>query len=109
MDNISKDVVIAILGAAVGLAGILLVFCGFILSQVWTFDPDEIAKSKRTAYKIVARIGILPFLGALMNAYLCVRWFITRSDALYSNVTCTFGFLLLATGLYGAVVVLFFL
>ena len=54
----SKDIVIAMFGAAVGLAGILLVFVGFVYSHAETIDLAD----TRRKYKIIAKLGLAPFL-----------------------------------------------
>jgi hypothetical protein len=59
-----KDVIVSILGAAVGLAGLLLVFSGFLFSQAASFPPDTSDKIINK-YRNVARVAIYPFLGFL--------------------------------------------
>jgi hypothetical protein len=73
----TKDTIVAVFGAAVGLAGILLVFVGFVYSRVETFDLAD----QRDKFRFVAKCGIAPFLVALASATLCLRWMTNQSIA----------------------------
>jgi hypothetical protein len=102
---ISKDVVLAILSAAVSLAGLLLIFCGFLFTQAWSFPPttaDRIINRVKTA----GRVGLVPFVFALAVAAGATFWLLGPSEWLYS--CCVKGFigLLVGTALYGVFAVL---
>jgi len=64
-----KDTIVAILGAGVGLAGVLLVFVGFIYSHSETFQVPEVKKK----YQKVARFGLIPFIVSLFSSWMCLR------------------------------------
>ncbi len=87
-----KDVVLALLGASAGLAGLVLVFLGFIISTMASFDPGAgaavLAPYRRTA-------GVVAGAFALSIATVAVStwWLILIKDA---------------EGLYVAIVALFF-
>src|SRR5438132_13205487 len=71
-----KDIVTAIFGAAVGLAGILLVFVGFVYSHA----ESQPLKDDREKYKLVAKVGLLPFLICLTCAFFCLNWMSSPSQ-----------------------------
>lgn len=98
------ETISAILGSAVGLAGILLVFIGFVYSRVETLER---AASIRK-YRIVAKAGILPFLIALVCAWLCLQWLGQPTPLLYKYATMSFQASLIITAIYG-VALLFYL
>src|SRR6266852_1619930 len=100
-----KDIVIAIFGAAVGLAGILLVFVGFIYSHAETIDTAR----TRERYKLVAKSGIVPFLVSLLCAFLCLKWMLGPSLVTFGWVQHLFYGCLALTALYGVVAFVFYL
>lgn len=61
---IERDAALAILGGAIGLAGLLLVFIGFILPRTQTYNENSADK-----FRWLARIGLVPFLAALFCAW----------------------------------------
>jgi len=101
----SKDIVIAVFGAAVGLAGILLVFVGFVYSHAETIDTAR----TRERYKTVAKSGIVPFLILLVCACLCLRWMLVPSSTTFCAVLYSFYGCLGLTALYGLVAFIFYL
>ena len=64
MDN-AKDIILALLSGSVSLAGLLLIFSGFLFSQAAGFDPDHTPDKMIDAYRNAARVGVLPFLMCL--------------------------------------------
>jgi hypothetical protein len=101
----AKDIVTAIFGAAVGLAGILLVFVGFVYSHA---ESQSLAND-RTKFKLVAKVGLLPFLVYLACAFFCMNWMSTQSStAFWWLQHALYGGLGL-TALYGIVAFLFYL
>lgn len=53
MDH-AKDLVIAILGGSVALAGLLLVFSGFLFAQAESFPPEHTDDATINRYKSAA-------------------------------------------------------
>jgi len=101
----SKEVVIAILGAAVSLAGLLLIFSGFLFTQAWSFPPatsDKIINRVKNA----GRAGMLPFVFALAVAAASVFWLTNPSEGIYSFCVKGFIGLLIGTAVYGVLAVL---
>ena len=109
MPDYAKDVVIAILGSSVALAGLLLVFCGFVFAQAEGFPKATTDDEIINRYRNVGRIGLLPFLLSLSLAALNVIWFICPSGTLYACSVFGFLFLLLGTAVYAVVVLVFYL
>ena len=54
-----KDVALAMMGAAVGLAGLLLVFSGFLLARAAQYETK-----RGDVYRILAKVGLIPILAA---------------------------------------------
>jgi hypothetical protein len=101
----SKDIVVAVFGAAVAIAGVLLVVVGFVYSHAETIDLER----TRDKYKLVAKSGIVPFLVSLLCAFLCFRWMITPYWISFSWVRYSFYACLGSTALYGVVAFIFYL
>jgi hypothetical protein len=103
-----KDVISAVLGASVSIAGLLLVFCAFLFSQAAGFPattPDTIINKFRRG----AKIGIIPFIGALLVAGLSLAWFANPVPWTYGAATWLFAAVLVLTALYGALTILYYL
>lgn len=108
MPEYSKDVMIAILGAAVGLAGLLLVVAGYVFSQVNSF-PTSTPNNVLNGYRTAGKLGLLPFALALVDAALGLIWLIHSSQCLFSTAVGGFFLLLVLTAVYGAVLILKYL
>jgi len=109
MPEYSKDVVITVLGAAVGLAGLLLVFVGYVFTQAASFNPAIVDDKVLKSYKTAGRLGLIPFLLALGNAAVCLWWMIHSSACAFSTAVDGFFLLLLLTAIYGSVLILHYL
>jgi hypothetical protein len=101
----TKDIAVAIFGAAVGLAGILLVVVGFVYSHAETIDLAQ----TRAKYRLVAKSGIVPFLVSLLCAAFCLRWMLIPSWVTFCWVRYSFYACLGLTALYGVVAFVFYL
>jgi hypothetical protein len=109
MPDYAKDAVIAILGSSVALAGLLLVFSGFVFAQADGFPKATTDDAIINRYRKVGRMGLVPFLLSLSLAALSVVWFICPSGTLYASSVLGFLFLLLGTAVYAIVVLGFYL
>ncbi len=98
-----KDVVIAILGAAVGLAGLLLVFVGFVFSRAEAFTTR-----RGDRFRLIAKLGVVPFIASLVCACLCMEWMDGRFG-LYWWCVQSFKLDIALTAAYGTVTLLRFL
>lgn len=108
MDN-SKDIILALLSGSVSLAGLLLIFSGFLFSQASGFDPDSTPDTIIDKYRYAARAGVGPFLTCLVLAGMCLWWL--RSPGDYLFIICFYGFiaLLVVTAIYGGYTILRYL
>jgi len=104
----AKDVAIALLGAAVAVAGLLLVVSGFVFSQAASF-PSTTDDDLLERYEMAAKIGLVPFAVALLEAAASLLWLAHKSDCLYSGIIWGFFLLLALTALYGFVLILKYL
>jgi putative flippase GtrA len=64
-----KDTILALLGAAIAIAGLVLVYSGFVLARAAAFSDVR----KRRKYECVAKCGLVPVLAALSCALLAIR------------------------------------
>jgi hypothetical protein len=97
-----KDVVLGVLAGSVGLAGLLLVFSGFVLSQAAGFPnttPDAVTRK----FEKAGKFGVWPFLLSLLVSFLSFVWLLCPSTGLYWAAVFGFIALLVGTGLYGAI------
>lgn len=108
MDN-SKDLAIAILGGSVSLAGLLLIFSGFLFSQAESFPPEHTDDNTIRRYKNAAKAGVLPFLGCLIVTWIAGAWLRSPSPEMFTAAWYGFSGLLALTGIYGGVVILRYL
>jgi hypothetical protein len=107
-DN-SKDVAIAVFGASVALAGLLLVFVGFVFSQAASFPPETTDDKVIRRYEMAGKLGIIPFVLSLGDAALALGWLLAGSPGLYVGTVWGFFLLLTLTALYGVWLIVFYL
>lgn len=105
----AKDIIIALLGSAVGLAGLLLVVAGFVFSQAATFPPENTDDATIGRYETAGKLGLVPFLLALVESALCVIWLVHCSSSIFWVDVFGFFLLLLLTAVYGSVLLLRYL
>lgn len=99
-----KDTIAAILGASAALAGLLLVFVGFV------YVRGEAYSTKRgDVFKIVAKLGVFPFLLALSCTWFSMEWFKTSAAWAFWWSIHSFEWSLYATAIYGVATLLFYL
>jgi hypothetical protein len=77
----AKDIAIAVLGASLGLAALLIVFMGFLLAYAETFPPTTPDRISRR-FKVAAKWGLAPTVLAVMEALAAYAWLIWRGDQL---------------------------
>lgn len=109
MPEFAKDVVITLLGASVGLAGLLLVVAGFVFAQANSFPAATTDDALIDRYERAGKLGLIPFLLSLGEAAICLVWLIHKSPYLYGVLVAGFLLLLLLTAIYGAVLLLRYL
>jgi len=105
----AKDVALALMGAAVGIAGLLLVVAGFVFAQAASFNPDDTDDKVIDGFRTAGRLGLIPFVLALTEAGGSLVWLVHKSNYLYTGIVWGFFLLLILTGLYGLVLILRYL
>jgi hypothetical protein len=104
-EYMEKDTILAVFGAAVGLAGIVLVFIGFVSAHGEGFQNND----RKKIFKRVAKIGLIPFAIALIAASFSLCWLETCSPSSYYYALLSFKVVLASTLLYGIISVTLFL
>jgi len=99
-----KDTVIAIFGASVALAGLLLVFCGFLFGRADNL-PSSTGDSTIEKYRKAGKAGVFPFLATLLVAALSLTWLLCPIDWIYWTSVWAFFFTLVVTALYGGLTI----
>ena len=89
------------MASAVSLAGLLLVFSGFIIAQVNTFDPERTPDWKISGYRFAARVGLLPFVVCLAVAGMTVAWTLRPNVVLLDLSVGGFFVSLFGSAVYG--------
>ena len=64
----SNDVILAVLSAAIGLAGLLLVFSGSLIAKAATYET-KLGKK----FKTLARLALIPVLASLLLAFMGIE------------------------------------
>ena len=105
----TKDIVTTILGASVGLAGLLLVFSGFLFAQAESFPRATTDNAIINKFKKAGRFGLIPFLLALLLAGMSIVWLLWPDPCLFLLSWTGFIVLLLGTALYGSIVIYYYL
>ncbi len=85
------------------LAGLLLVFVGFVYAHAETFETR-----RGDVYRYVAKAGLVPFLASLVCAWLCLDSLMGNAGLVGPSILA-FRLTLLGVALYGAIALLFFL
>ncbi|MBN1548333.1 MAG: hypothetical protein JW902_16910 [Syntrophaceae bacterium] len=62
-----RDAIITVLGSDIGLAGLILVFAGFLLSKAGDFDGRRGDK-----FRLLARWSLVPILAVISSAFLSI-------------------------------------
>src|SRR6266478_6071013 len=99
-----KDIVLGILGASVALAGLLLIFCGFLFGRADSL-PSSAKDTTIASYRRAGRVGIFPFLATLAVAGISLAWLLCPVDWVYWTTVWTFFAVLVGTAVYGAVTI----
>jgi hypothetical protein len=109
LDNPPKDLIVAVLGAAVGLAGLLLIFSGFLFAQAASFPrattDDEIIDKFRNA----GRFAVVPFVVCLAVAAIATSWMLSPSPTGFAWASYGFLAALALSAGYGGLVILKYL
>jgi hypothetical protein len=74
-----KDVIITVLGAAAGLAGLVLVFLGIVVTTFQGYDPEQ-AAAVRPGFRRDAVLTFGPFTLGVTCVGLSTAWLLTTND-----------------------------
>jgi hypothetical protein len=98
-----KDAMTAVIGGGVALAGLLLIFCGFLFAQAALLDQNAATESRAyiDGFRAAGRIGMLPFSAALLLAALALIYWQAPLECLARAAIWSFIVLCLATVGYG--------
>jgi hypothetical protein len=99
-----KDIILGILGASASLAGLLLVFIGFVYSHAETFGSIP----RRNRYRNTSKAGLIPFVETLVCVWLCLGW-LTGNQGLYWWALQSFRAAMILTAAYGLITLLLYL
>jgi hypothetical protein len=98
-----KDLILGILGASGTLAGLLLVFGGYLFAQAASFPAADTDDAIIEKYTKVGRFAVWPFLGFILVTILCVIWLLHAQDCVYWACIAIFLLSVAVAGIYGAV------
>jgi hypothetical protein len=101
MTDNSKDVIVAVLGASVALAGLLLIFSGLLFSQAAAFPRATTDNAIINRFRRAGRSAMWPFLLSLVIAGDSLLWLLHPGDIVYRVAWISFFVLLIATAGYG--------
>lgn len=95
-----KDAMIGILGASGTLAGLLLIFSGFLFSDALSY-PSSTADTIIQKVKKSAQLAVFPFCGFLLTTILSTLWLVYPNHFLYCFCVIVFLLDVVASGIYG--------
>jgi hypothetical protein len=96
-----EPLIAGILGAAVALAGLLLVFSGFLFGRASSFGA-AIPNAITDRYKNVARVALVPFSASLIITIASMLYWIWPLQNVAYAIMAAFAVLAIGTGIYGA-------
>jgi hypothetical protein len=81
----TKEIALAALGGASGIAGLLLVFVGFVIVKVEAL-PAETSDEVIDRYELVAKVGIAPLIVLVAVILASYLWLFYPTSSLLFNV-----------------------
>jgi hypothetical protein len=109
MPEYAKDVMLAALGASVGLAGLLLIFSGFLFAQADSFPKATTDDAIIDKYRNAGRFAVIPFLLSIVVASLSVAWVVCPCPRVYWATIFGLCALLLVSAGYGGFILIKYL
>jgi len=65
---VEKDVILAALGSDIAIAGLILVFAGFLMTKADSFEGSRYGDK----FNLLALAGLVPIVASLAAAWMCV-------------------------------------
>ena len=85
-----QDVIITVLSAAAGLAGLVLVFLGIVVTTFQSYAPED-AATVRPGFRRDAKVTLASFAVGLLCVVLSTAWLLTTNNqGLYIAALLTF-------------------
>lgn len=109
MPEYAKDVVVSLMEAAVGLAGLLLIFSGFLFGHASSFPKATTDDALIDRYRNAGRFAAIPFLVACLVAAMALMWLMHPEPVWYWITVCGFAALLVISAAYGGYVLVRYL
>jgi hypothetical protein len=91
---------VAIVGAGIGQAGLLLIFAGFLFAQSAVL-PSDTSDAYIAAFKRRGYFGLIPFTAALTAGVVALGYWWLPSTGYAHGVIAAFAITVLATAVYG--------
>jgi uncharacterized membrane protein (DUF485 family) len=88
-----KDIALGLLAAILSVAGLLLVFCGFLFTKAESFET-----ARGDKFKLLAKVGIIPLVASFGSAWVCTAaiggnpWAIAHGFLLFKIALAISGF-----------------
>jgi hypothetical protein len=95
-----EPLIAGVLGGAVSLAGLLLVFSGFLFARAASFGLN-VDNAIPNRFKLAAKIALLPFAIALVLTVGSMLYWLYPSQNVAYAIMAGFAALLLVAGVYG--------
>jgi hypothetical protein len=92
-----RDAALAIMGGAIGIAGLLLVFAGFLLSRAAAYQTK-----RGDIFKHLAQLSLVPILAALACAWIAT-WAAQGGEWSQYHVYACFKLVLALSGIYAII------
>jgi hypothetical protein len=97
-----RDVILAVLGSDIGIAGLLLIFAGFVITKAESFTVVR----KAFAYRWIARFSLVPIVAALASAWMSIDA-VQGCSWCADYSLCSLKIVLVLTGIYAIIGALF--
>ena len=95
-----KDIALGVLAAIVTVAGLILVFCGFLFAKAESFDSRRGDK-----FRTLAKAGIIPLIASFVSAWICTMA-IENNPWAVAHGLLTFKIALVISALYSIIALL---
>lgn len=93
-----RDTILAVLGGDIGIAGLILVFAGFVITKAESFTVVR----KANAYRWIARFSLVPIIVALVSAWISIDA-IQGCGWCAEYSLCSLKLVLVLTGIYAII------